>query len=87
MLRKIYLLMNLIFFSSDALKGVCFVDSGRLFLHTSPSIPFAKASFHVLSCSRAGARGRLSGLKGKVFKTFVTNLCSRRTGQRKCLPG
>ena len=87
MLRKIYLLMNLIFFSSDALKGVCFVDSGRLFLHTSPSIPFAKASFHVLSCSRAGARGRLSCLKGKVFKTFVTNLCSRRTGQRKCFPG
>ena len=54
---------TLFFFSSDALKGVCFVDNGCLFLHTSPTIPFAKASFHVLSCPRAGARGRFSGLK------------------------
>ena len=60
-----------LFFSSDALKGICFVDNGRLFLHTSPIIPFAKASFHVLSCSRAWARGRLSGLKGRFSKLLM----------------
>ena len=49
----------------------------------SPRLPFTSCP----AKEQGQEVGRLSGLKGKVFKTFDDNLCYRRTGQRKCLPG